>query len=60
MNRPKVGTPRAKWLEELEQEENLGVPTRFKERHIKGYNNAAITRYFLKEKSYTLTELYRK
>jgi len=28
-NRLKAGTPRAKWLTELEEEENLGIPTRF-------------------------------
>jgi len=28
-NRLKVGTPRAKWLMELEEEENLGILTRF-------------------------------
>jgi Retrotransposon gag protein/Zinc knuckle len=59
-NRPRVGTPRAKWLNELEEEENLGVPTRFAERHTKGCNDAAMKRYFLTDKSYTLTELYRK
>jgi hypothetical protein len=59
-NRPKAGTPRAKWLEELEEEEDLGVPTRFAERHIKGCNDAAMKRYFLTDRSYTLTELYRK
>jgi len=28
-NRLKVGTPKAKWLIELEEEENLGILTRF-------------------------------
>ena len=28
-NRLKAGTPRAKWLTELEEEENLGILTRF-------------------------------
>ena len=28
-NRPKVGIPRAKWLTELKEEENLGILTRF-------------------------------
>ena len=46
--------PRAKWLKELEQEENLGVPTRFKERYMKGYYNTAIIRYFLTDRLYTL------
>jgi hypothetical protein len=59
-NRPRAGTPRAKWLNELEEEENVGVPTRFAERHTKGCDEAAMKRYFLKDRSYTLTELYRK
>ena len=36
-NRPKIGTLRVKWLKELEQEKDLGVLTRFKERYTKGY-----------------------
>jgi len=59
-NRPRVGTPRAKWLQELEQEEDHGISTRFEERHTKGCNDAAMMRYFLKDRSYTLTELYRQ
>jgi hypothetical protein len=51
---------RAKWLAELEEEEDLGIPTRFEERHIKGYYNAVIIRYFLIDKLYTLNQLYRK
>ena len=34
MYRPKVGTPRAKWLEEFKQEEDLKAATRFIERNI--------------------------
>ena len=59
-NRPSAGTPRAKWLEELEQEEDLDILTRFKERHTKGCHDAAITRYFLIDKPYTLNQLYGK
>ena len=29
ISRPRIGTLRVKWLEELEQEEGLGVTTRF-------------------------------
>jgi len=29
INRLKAGIPRAKWLTELEEEENLGILTRF-------------------------------
>jgi hypothetical protein len=32
--RPKIGTPRAKWLEELELKKELRVTTRFTERNI--------------------------
>ena len=34
ISRPKTGTLRAKWLEELEEEESLGVLIRFKKRNI--------------------------
>jgi len=60
INRPSVGTPRVKWLDKLEQEEDLDILTRFKERHTKGYYNIAITRYFLTDKPYTLNQLYGK
>jgi hypothetical protein len=33
--RPKTGTPRAKWLEELELEKELRVTIRFAERNIR-------------------------
>jgi hypothetical protein len=32
--RPKIGTPRAKWLKELELKEKLKVTIRFTERNI--------------------------
>ena len=57
-NRPKIGTLRAKWLTKLEQEEDLGILTRFKERYIKGCYNAAIRRYFFTDRPYILRELY--
>jgi hypothetical protein len=59
-NRPRVNTPRAKWLTELEEEEDLGIPTRFEERHTKGCHDAASTRYFLTDRSYTLNQIYGK
>jgi len=59
-NRPSIGTPRVKWLDELEQEEDLDILTRFKERYTKGYYNIAMIRYFLMDKPYTLNQLYRK
>jgi len=59
-NRPSIGTLRAKWLDKLEQEENLGIPTRFKKRYTKGCYNTAIIRYFLMDKPYTLNQLYGK
>jgi len=59
-SRPSVGTPRVKWLDKLEQEEDLNILVRFKERHTKGCYNAAITRYFLIDRLYTLNQLYGK
>ena len=59
-NRLSTGTLRAKQLDKLEQEKDLGIPTRFKERHTKGYYNIAITRYFLIDKLYILNQLYGK
>ena len=50
--------PRAKWLNELEEEENVGVLTRFVERYTKGCNKVVIKRYFLKDRLYILIELY--
>jgi len=57
-NRPRAGTLRAKWLTKLENKEDLGIPTRFEERYIKGYYNAVIRRYFLTDKPYILQQLY--
>ena len=47
-----------KWLNKLEEEENIGVLTRFIERYTKGYNKVVIKRYFLKDRLYILIELY--
>ena len=46
--------PRAKWLNKLEDKENLGILTRFKERYIKSYYDIVMTRYFLMDKLYIL------
>jgi hypothetical protein len=46
--------PRAKWLNKLEDEEDLGILTRFEERYTKGYYNIVMTRYFLIDEPYTL------
>jgi len=51
---------RVKWLDKLEQEEDLGILTRFEERYTKGYYNMAITRYFLIDRLYILNQLYKK
>jgi len=59
-NRPSAGIPRVKWLDKLEQEEDLDIPTRFKERHTKGYHDIVIIRYFLIDRPYTLNQLYGK
>ena len=50
--------PKVKWLNKLEDEENVRVLTRFIERYTKGYNKAVIVRYFLKDKLYILNKLY--
>ena len=34
MYRPKAGTPKTKWLEELKQEEDFKTATRFTEKNI--------------------------
>ena len=49
---------RAKWLTKLENDENLGILTRFKEQHIKSCYNAVIKKYFLIDRLYNLIELY--
>jgi len=41
-------------LDKLEQEEDLDIPVKFKERYTKGYYNAVIIRYFLIDKPYIL------
>jgi len=53
-NRLRIGILRAKWLNELENKEDLGILTRFEERYIKGYYNAVIRRYFLMDELYIL------
>ena len=58
INRPKAGTPKAKWLTELKEEENLGILIRFQEQHIKGCHEVVIKRYFLIDRLYTLNKLY--
>jgi len=57
-NRPKTGILRAKWLTKLEEEEDLGILTRFKKQYIKGCYNIVIKRYFLTDKLYILKGLY--
>ena len=60
INRLRVGTLRAKWLNKLEQEEDLGILTKFIEQYTKGYNKAVIKRYFFMDRLYILTKLYQK
>jgi len=52
--------PKVKWLNKLEQEEDLGILTRFKKRHTKGCHNVVIMRYFLIDRLYILNQLYKK
>jgi hypothetical protein len=37
MYKPKTGTPRVKWLEELKLEKKLKITVRFAKRNIKKY-----------------------
>jgi len=53
-----MGILRVKWLNKLEQEEDLGILIRFEKRYIKGCYNAVIRRYFLTNRLYILRELY--
>jgi hypothetical protein len=46
--------PRVKWLNKLEDKEDLGILTRFKEYYIKSYYEVVIIRYFLINKPYIL------
>ena len=56
--RLKVGTLKAKWLQELKQEEDITILPRFKERYIKGYCKAALRRYYKKDKPMMLAVIY--
>ena len=58
--RLKIGTLRAKWLQELKQEENIIILPKFKERYSKGYYKAALKRYYIKDKPIILTTVYQK
>ena len=60
INRLRLGTLKAKQLDKLEQEEGLGILTRFAERYTKGCSNAVIKKYFFTNRSYILTKLYYK
>ena len=54
----KVGTLRAKWLQELKQEEDIAILPKFKERHFKSYCKVASWRYYIKNKPIILTIIY--
>ena len=55
MYRPRAGTLRAKWLEELEQEEDLKAATKFAERNIEKCHKTVVKQYFLKNHPINLT-----
>ena len=57
-NRLKYGTPRAKQLEEIENNKLGNTMSRYSKRHNKGCYKAAIKRYFIKEIPYTLSGIY--
>ena len=54
----KVGTLKAKWLQEFKQKENIAILFRFKERYIKNYYKVALRRYYKKDKFIVLTIIY--
>ena len=58
-NRPKVGIFRAKQLNKLKLEEDLGILIKFAERYIKGYNNLVIKRQII-GRLYILSKSYQK
>src|ERR1700733_12632946 len=51
---------RVKWLTKLEEDKDLGILTRFKERYTKGCYNTVIKRYFFIDRLYNLIKLYWK
>jgi hypothetical protein len=53
--RPKTGTPRAKWLEELKLKKELKVTTKFTKRDIEKYYQIVVRQFFLKEYPITIT-----
>ena len=55
MYRPKVGTLRAKWLEELKLEKELRTVTRFAERNIGKYYKIVAEWYFIKDYPISIT-----
>ena len=55
MYKPRVGTPRAKQLEEFKQEEDFKTATKFAERNIEKCHEIVVGRYFLKDYPITLT-----
>ena len=40
--RLKIGTPRAKWLQEFKREEDIAILPKFKKRHFKDYYKVAL------------------
>ena len=56
--RLKVGTLRAKWLQEFKQEENIIVLSKFKKRYFKGCYKVVLWRYYIKDKLIMLIIIY--
>jgi len=52
ISRLKTGTLKVKWLEELEQKEELGAIIRFTERYINKYYTIITGRFFYKRLTY--------
>jgi hypothetical protein len=55
MHKPRTGTLRAKWLEELKLKEELKAIIRFAKGNIEKYYKTVAKRYFFKDYPITIT-----
>ena len=60
INRPRAGTRKAKWLEELEQEKDFKALIWFTKRNIGVYYKTAAGRFFIKDNFMSITQGYQK
>ena len=59
MYRLRASTPKAKQLEELKQEEDLKVTTKFTEQNIEKCHKTAVKQYFLKDYPINFIQVYQ-